>query len=173
MEIKKHSCYTITENVKECKDWEIVNKSRGVAGSLETLSQLLGKHAIPTDFFISKVIQGKVKYLRIIPDMVENDNQRNDEPILMYHRDKIIGVSVEDNIDLWYDRNQKIGEIFAGLITEKGKVEVKVNKNINKDIQIAVNIDVDNVNVVAGQVIHRFGRKSVTIQKGQASLFSF
>ena len=174
MEIKKHSCYTITENVKECKDWEIVNKSRGVADSLETLSQVLGKHAIPTDFFISKVIQGKVKYLRIIPDMVENDNQRNDEPILMYHRDKIIGVSVEDNIDSWYDRNQKIGEIFAGLITEKGKVEVEVevNNDIKKDIQIAVDIDVDNVNVVAGEVIRRSG-KNFKIQKGQASLFGF
>lgn len=166
MEIQKHSCYTIAETVKECKDWEIVKKSRGVADSLETLSQELGKHVTPSDFFISKAIQGKIKYLRIVPDMLGNDN-----PLLMYHRDKIIGVSVDDNIDSWYDRNQQIGEIFAGLITEEGKVEVVVNKDINKDIQIAV--DTDNVNVVAEQVILRVGRKSVTIQKGQASLLAF
>ena len=166
MEIQKHSCYTIAETVKECKDWEIVKKSRGVADSLETLSQELGKHVTPSDFFISKAMRGKIKYLRIVPDMLGNDN-----PLLMYHRDKIIGVSVDDNIDSWYDRNQQIGEIFAGLITEEGKVEVVVNKDINKDIQIAV--DTDNVNVVAEQVILRVGRKSVTIQKGQASLFAF
>ena len=178
MEIKNHSCYTITETVKECKDWEIVKKSRGVADSLEMLSQVLGKHAIPSNFFISKVIQGKAGFLRVVPDIIENDNQRNDEPILMYHRDKIIGVSADDNIDSWYDRNQQIGEIFAGLITEKGKVDVKgnknINKDINKDIQIAVDVDVDvdNVNVVAGQVIRRSG-KNFKIQKGQASLFGF
>ena len=171
MEIQNHSCYTITENFKECKDWAIVNKSRGVADSLEALSQELGKHVIPSDFFISQA--SKSKYLRIVPDMLGND-----DPLLMYHRDKIIGISVDDNIDSWYDRNQQIGEIFAGLITEKGKVDVKgnknINKDINKDIQIAVDVDVDvdNMNVVAGQVIRRSG-KNFKIQKGQASLFGF
>ena len=164
MEIQNHSCYTITENFKECKDWAIVNKSRGVADSIEALSQELGKHVIPTDFFISKAMQGKTKYLRIVPDILGNDN-----PLLMYHRDKIIGVSIADNIDIWYDRNQEISEIFAGLITEEGKVEVAVNENI----QIAIDIDVDNVNVVAEQVIVRNRGKAIRIQKGQASLFAF
>ena len=174
MEIKNHSCYTITETFKECNDWEIVKKSRGVADSLETLSKELGKHVTPSDFFISKAIQGKAKFLRIVPDTLGND-----DPLLMYHRDKIIGVSVDDNIDSWYDRNQKIGEIFAGLITEEGKVDVKVNENVNENVQIAreccchaIDIDVDNVNVVAGQVIRRSG-KNFKIQKGQASLFGF
>ena len=171
MEIMNHSCYTITETFKECKDWAIVKKSRGVADSLEMLSKELGKHVIPSDFFISKA--SKAKFLRVIPDMLGND-----DPLLMYHRDKIIGVSIDDNIDSWYDRNQQIDEIFAGLITEKGKVDVKgnknINKDINKDIQIAVDVDVDvdNMNVVAGQVIRRSG-KNFKIQKGQASLFGF
>jgi hypothetical protein len=166
MEIQKHSCYTIAETVKECKDWEIVKKSRGVADSLETLSQELGKHVTPSDFFISKAMQGKTKYLRIVPDMLGNDN-----PLLMYHRDKIIGVSVDDNIDSWYDRNQEIGEIFAGLITEEGKIAT--NTDIKVDNNIDVDKDVDNVNVLEEQVISKLGTKKVTIQKGQVSLFAF
>ena len=175
MEIKNHSCYTITETFKECNDWAIVKKSRGVADSIEALSQELGKHAIPSDFFISKAMQGKTKFLRIVPDMLGNDN-----PLLMYHRDKIIGVSANDNIDSWYDRNQEIGEIFAGLITEEGKVEVEVNKNINENVQIAreccchaIDTNNDSMNVPKEQVISKLGTKKVTIQKGQVSLFGF
>ena len=158
----------ITETVKECKDWAIVKKSRGVADSLEALSQELGKHAIPSNFFISKAMQGNIKYLRVISDMLGNDN-----PLLMYHRDKIIGVSVDDNIDNWYDRNQQIGEIFAGLITEEGKADANALKGIEIDSNIDINNDVDNVNVLEEQVISKLGTKKVTIQKGQVSLFGF
>ena len=94
----------------------------------------------------------------------------------MYHRDKIIGVSVDDNIDSWYTRNQEIGEIFAGLITEEGKVEVNTEL-LHKTAKIVNNNGVDtgndNMNVLKEQVVHKLGRKSVTIQKGQVSLFAF
>ena len=168
MEIKNHSCYTITETTKECKDWEIVKKSRGIADSLEALSQELGTRTTPSDFFISKA--SKVKFLRVIPDMFGND-----DPLLMYHRDKIIGVSVDDNIDSWYDRNQKIGEIFAGLITEEGKIEINIKNDIDNDNNNNIEIEnnIDNMNVLEEQVISKLGTKKVTIQKGQVSLFAF